>query len=95
MPLGRLRCFLKALREAGQALGLQDLLRRARVSTKKRGAVERALAELVRQGTVRRDGKRFVLAKHAPRQFAESQTSRGAAAQRRRTTGARGTPPSQ
>jgi ribonuclease R len=55
--------LLKVLREAGQSLGIQDLMRRAGVSSKKRGAVERALAELVRHGSVRREGKRFALAK--------------------------------
>jgi len=57
--------LLKALRASPQPLGLQDLLRRAGVPSAKRASAERALAELVRAGTVRRDGKRFALARPA------------------------------
>jgi ribonuclease R len=57
--------LLKALRSAGHALSLQDLLGRAGLPAAKRGAAERALAELVRAGTLRREGKRFALAKPA------------------------------
>ncbi len=57
--------LLKALRASAQPLGLQDLLRRAGLSSAKRASAERALAEMVRAGTVRRDGKRFALAKQA------------------------------
>jgi ribonuclease R len=54
--------LLKALRNAGQPLALQDLLRKAGLPSAKRGSAERALAELVRSGAVRREGKRFTLA---------------------------------
>jgi len=55
--------LLKALKGAGHPLGLQDLLRRAGLPAARRNSAERALAELVRTGSVRREGKRFALAK--------------------------------
>jgi ribonuclease R len=58
--------LLTALRTAGHPLGLQDLLRRAGLPSTKRATVERTLAELVRSGTLRREGKRFALAREAP-----------------------------
>jgi ribonuclease R len=57
--------LLKALRSADHPLGLQDLLRRAGLPSARRASAERALAELVRNGTVRREGKRFSLPKQA------------------------------
>jgi ribonuclease R len=55
--------MLKALRNAGHPLALQELLQRAGLSMKKRGAAELALGELVAAGLLRREGKRFALAK--------------------------------
>ncbi|MGO8970535.1 MAG: helix-turn-helix domain-containing protein, partial [Myxococcaceae bacterium] len=67
--------LLKALRAAGHPLGFQELVRRSGLPSAKRAAAERALAELVRAGTVRRDGKRFAVAKPPPAQ-AETQRRR-------------------
>ena len=65
MPL-KPAVLLKALGAAGHPLGLQDLLRRSGLPPSKRAAAERALAELVRAGSVRREGKRFAMAKPTP-----------------------------
>ena len=55
--------LLKALQTAGHPLGLQDILRRAGLPSGKRSALERTLSEMVRAGSLRREGKRFALAK--------------------------------
>jgi ribonuclease R len=52
--------LLEKLREAGgKPLGLRELMQRAKLHPGERTEVKRTLRDLAREGTLRRDGKRF------------------------------------
>ena len=58
----RREALLEQLRAAGgKALSVRDLMQRARLHPGERSEVKRALRDLVREGELLRDGKRFSL----------------------------------
>jgi len=60
-------CLLEQLRAAaGKPVSVKDLMQRSKLHAGLRTAVKRTLRELVREGTLRRDGKRYALPVAAP-----------------------------
>jgi len=64
VPREQLLAELRAV--AGKLLSVRDLMQRAKLGPGQRTLVKRTLRELVRDGTLRRDGRRYALPRAAP-----------------------------